>query len=200
MGHAGAIISAFGESAAEKVEILKASGVTVAPTPYHIGSTMAEVLKQGGLMARLLVAAAFAAAAAAAEAQPSAADLAADFHVLAADPAALSDVLLAWFDAIPPQHLSLYHDYLIKLLNEPLLAAYLAEHNPPRAGESTADFFSRISLDLTAGVLAHGFRRLPTEMQLQYVELTGDAIVWIRDRSPADCPVLLTARTPMIRR
>ena len=30
MGHAGAIISAFGESASEKVEILSAAGVTVA--------------------------------------------------------------------------------------------------------------------------------------------------------------------------
>jgi succinyl-CoA synthetase alpha subunit/malate-CoA ligase subunit alpha len=33
MGHAGAIISAFGESASEKVEILTAAGVTVAENP-----------------------------------------------------------------------------------------------------------------------------------------------------------------------
>ena len=33
MGHAGAIISAFGESAQEKVEILSAAGITVAPNP-----------------------------------------------------------------------------------------------------------------------------------------------------------------------
>ncbi|MEE9588591.1 MAG: succinate--CoA ligase subunit alpha [Hyphomicrobiaceae bacterium] len=44
MGHAGAIISAFGESASEKVEILRDVGATVAPTPAEIGSTMADVL------------------------------------------------------------------------------------------------------------------------------------------------------------
>ncbi len=44
MGHAGAIISAFGESAAEKVEILRDAGVTVAPNPSELGSTMAGVL------------------------------------------------------------------------------------------------------------------------------------------------------------
>ena len=37
MGHAGAIISAFGESASEKVEILKEAGVTVAPSPGRDG-------------------------------------------------------------------------------------------------------------------------------------------------------------------
>jgi malate-CoA ligase subunit alpha len=45
MGHAGAIISAFGESAQEKVEILTAAGITVAPTPSAMGETMAQVLK-----------------------------------------------------------------------------------------------------------------------------------------------------------
>ncbi len=44
MGHAGAIISAFGESAQEKVEILSAAGITVAPTPSAMGETMARVL------------------------------------------------------------------------------------------------------------------------------------------------------------
>lgn len=44
MGHAGAIISASGESAAEKVEILKAAGITVAPSPSEMGSTMQAVL------------------------------------------------------------------------------------------------------------------------------------------------------------
>lgn len=44
MGHAGAIISAFGESAQEKVEILSAAGITVAPTPSAMGETMAKVL------------------------------------------------------------------------------------------------------------------------------------------------------------
>lgn len=46
MGHAGAIISAFGESASEKVEILSAAGVTVAENPAVIGSTIAAVLEQ----------------------------------------------------------------------------------------------------------------------------------------------------------
>lgn len=44
MGHAGAIISAFGESASEKVEILSAAGVTVAEHPSQIGETIARVL------------------------------------------------------------------------------------------------------------------------------------------------------------
>lgn len=44
MGHAGAIISAFGESAQEKVEMLSAVGITVAPNPSSMGATMAEVL------------------------------------------------------------------------------------------------------------------------------------------------------------
>ena len=46
MGHAGAIISAFGESASEKVEILSAAGVTVAPNPAVIGDTIAKVMQQ----------------------------------------------------------------------------------------------------------------------------------------------------------
>ncbi|WP_119460418.1 succinate--CoA ligase subunit alpha [Rhodospirillaceae bacterium SYSU D60014] len=45
MGHAGAIISAFGESAAEKVEILRDAGVRVAPSPAELGATVAEALK-----------------------------------------------------------------------------------------------------------------------------------------------------------
>lgn len=44
MGHAGAIISAFGESAQEKVEILEAAGITVSPNPSAMGETMARVL------------------------------------------------------------------------------------------------------------------------------------------------------------
>ena len=44
MGHAGAIISAFGESAQEKVEILTEAGITVAPNPSAMGETMAGVL------------------------------------------------------------------------------------------------------------------------------------------------------------
>lgn len=44
MGHAGAIISSSGESAAEKVEILKELGVTIAPTPSAMGETVAAEL------------------------------------------------------------------------------------------------------------------------------------------------------------
>ena len=44
MGHAGAIISAFGESADEKVEILQEAGVRVAPNPSELGTTVAELL------------------------------------------------------------------------------------------------------------------------------------------------------------
>ena len=47
MGHAGAIIRAFGESAAEKVEIMKEAGLTVVPSPADLGATAARVL--GGL-------------------------------------------------------------------------------------------------------------------------------------------------------
>ena len=46
MGHAGAIISAFGESASEKVEILESAGVTVAENPAVIGDTIARVMKE----------------------------------------------------------------------------------------------------------------------------------------------------------
>ena len=46
MGHAGAIISAFGESASEKVEILSAAGVTVAENPAVIGETIARVIER----------------------------------------------------------------------------------------------------------------------------------------------------------
>jgi malate-CoA ligase subunit alpha len=44
MGHAGAIISALGESATEKVESLQALGVTIAPTPSAMGETIAHIL------------------------------------------------------------------------------------------------------------------------------------------------------------
>ena len=45
MGHAGAIVNASGESAAEKVEILQDAGVMVAPTPSDMGTTMEKLLK-----------------------------------------------------------------------------------------------------------------------------------------------------------
>jgi malate-CoA ligase subunit alpha len=44
MGHAGAIISSVGESAAEKVALLKELGVTICPTPAAMGETVAAVL------------------------------------------------------------------------------------------------------------------------------------------------------------
>ena len=44
MGHAGAIISAFGESAAEKVEILQECGVTIVTMPSEFGTTVRAVL------------------------------------------------------------------------------------------------------------------------------------------------------------
>ena len=44
MGHAGAIISAQGDSAAEKAEIMKSYGLTVAPSAGELGSTVATVL------------------------------------------------------------------------------------------------------------------------------------------------------------
>ncbi len=46
MGHAGAIISAIGDSAAEKTEIMRSYGLAVAPSPGEFGSTMAQVLAQ----------------------------------------------------------------------------------------------------------------------------------------------------------
>ncbi len=45
MGHAGAIISAFGDSAAEKAKIMRSSGLEVAPSPAELGATMARVLR-----------------------------------------------------------------------------------------------------------------------------------------------------------
>jgi malate-CoA ligase subunit alpha len=44
MGHAGAIISAFGDTAAEKAEIMRSAGLTVAPSPAELGSTIAAAL------------------------------------------------------------------------------------------------------------------------------------------------------------
>lgn len=44
MGHAGAIISSAGESAAEKVAILKELGIIICPTPAEMGATVASVL------------------------------------------------------------------------------------------------------------------------------------------------------------
>jgi malate-CoA ligase subunit alpha len=46
MGHAGAIISAAGDSAAEKTELMKSFGLVVAPSACELGSTVAEVLRR----------------------------------------------------------------------------------------------------------------------------------------------------------
>ncbi len=45
MGHAGAIVNSSGESAAEKVEILKDAGILVSATPSEMGTTMQALLK-----------------------------------------------------------------------------------------------------------------------------------------------------------
>ncbi|SDZ92429.1 succinate--CoA ligase subunit alpha [Rubrimonas cliftonensis] len=44
MGHAGAIISAFGESAQEKVTLLQELGVTICPNPSSMGETVARMV------------------------------------------------------------------------------------------------------------------------------------------------------------
>ncbi len=44
MGHAGAIVSGGGESAAEKIEVLCSAGITIAPSPAELGTTMLKVL------------------------------------------------------------------------------------------------------------------------------------------------------------
>jgi malate-CoA ligase subunit alpha len=45
MGHAGAIVNSSGESAAEKVVILKDAGIMVAPNPSDMGLTVAALLR-----------------------------------------------------------------------------------------------------------------------------------------------------------
>ncbi len=44
MGHAGAIVSAYGESVVEKVELLKECGVTISKNPSVMGETVKTVL------------------------------------------------------------------------------------------------------------------------------------------------------------
>ena len=44
MGHAGAIVSAYGESALEKVEILKDCGITISKNPSLMGETVAKII------------------------------------------------------------------------------------------------------------------------------------------------------------
>ena len=46
MGHAGAVISAFGESAAEKVEVFEECGIKVVPSAAEFGQTVADLLSR----------------------------------------------------------------------------------------------------------------------------------------------------------
>ena len=46
MGHAGAIVSAYGESAIEKVEILRECGVVISKNPSVMGDTVKSVLEK----------------------------------------------------------------------------------------------------------------------------------------------------------
>jgi len=42
MGHAGAIISAFGTTAAEKAEIMRSAGADRGPSPAELGATVVQ--------------------------------------------------------------------------------------------------------------------------------------------------------------
>jgi len=46
MGHAGAIVSAYGESAFEKVELLKECGISISKNPSVMGETVKKVLSK----------------------------------------------------------------------------------------------------------------------------------------------------------
>jgi len=52
MGHAGAIISAFGDTAAEKAELMRSAGLTVAPSAAELGSTVKATLEKRAVGAR----------------------------------------------------------------------------------------------------------------------------------------------------
>ena len=47
MGHAGAVITGGRDTAAAKMEAMRAAGIHVAESPAALGSTMVEVLKGG---------------------------------------------------------------------------------------------------------------------------------------------------------
>ena len=46
MGHAGAIVTSVGESAAEKVEILREAGIGIIVRPSEFGNAVAEALSK----------------------------------------------------------------------------------------------------------------------------------------------------------
>ena len=46
MGHAGAIVSTVGESAAEKVQLMRECGVTIVKLPSDFGTTVPKVLRR----------------------------------------------------------------------------------------------------------------------------------------------------------
>lgn len=50
MGHAGAIISGGKGTAAEKVAVMEACGIQVAPTPSEMGATLVSALEKHGLL------------------------------------------------------------------------------------------------------------------------------------------------------
>lgn len=50
MGHAGAIISGGKGTAKEKISVLEACGIKVAPTPSEMGSTLVSVLEEKGIL------------------------------------------------------------------------------------------------------------------------------------------------------
>ncbi|MDF2683082.1 MAG: succinate--CoA ligase subunit alpha, partial [Brevibacillus sp.] len=54
MGHAGAIISGGKGTAAEKIAKLEECGVRVAKTPAVIGETLVEVLKERGMLDKVM--------------------------------------------------------------------------------------------------------------------------------------------------
>jgi malate-CoA ligase subunit alpha len=54
MGHAGAIISAFGDTAAEKAEIMRSLGLHVAASPAELGKAVAEALEKRPVKKRMV--------------------------------------------------------------------------------------------------------------------------------------------------